>query len=61
MTRRGPSRPFRDRSSEARFRPARDGGPPVDLKPGDDVRVGQVGFTYVDAAALRSFVLRAAG
>lgn len=41
--------------------PARGNGPAVELKPGDDVRVGQVDFTFVDAEGLRSFVLRAGG
>lgn len=41
--------------------PARGNGPAADLKPGDDVRVGQVDFTFVDAEGLRSFVLRAGG
>ena len=41
--------------------PARDNGPPIELKPGDDVRIGQVDFTFLDAAALRSFVLQAGG
>lgn len=41
--------------------PARDAGSPVALKPGDDVRIGRVDFTFVDAPALRSFVLKAAG
>jgi pSer/pThr/pTyr-binding forkhead associated (FHA) protein len=38
--------------------PARGNGPAVELKPGDNVRIGQVEFTFVDAAGLRSFVLR---
>jgi hypothetical protein len=41
--------------------PARGAGPPTRLKPGDTVRVGQVEFTFTDAAGLRSFVLRALG
>jgi hypothetical protein len=41
--------------------PARGNGPAVELKAGDDVRIGQVDFTFVDAAGLRSFVLRAGG
>ena len=41
--------------------PARGAGPPLALKAGDDVRVGQVDFTFVDAAGLRSFVLRSGG
>ena len=41
--------------------PARDNGPAVELKPGDDVRIGLVDFTFLDAAGLRSFVLQAGG
>lgn len=41
--------------------PARGNGPATELKPGDDVRLGQVEFTFVDAEGLRAFVLRAGG
>ena len=41
--------------------PARGNGPAVELKPGDDVRIGQVDFTFIDAEGLRSFALRAGG
>jgi pSer/pThr/pTyr-binding forkhead associated (FHA) protein len=41
--------------------PSRGNGPAAELKPGDDVRLGQVDFTFVDAAGLRSFARRAGG
>jgi len=37
--------------------PAQGQGPAVDLKSGDTVRLGQVEFTYVDAAGLREFAI----
>ena len=40
---------------------ARGAGPPTPLKPGDTVRLGQVEFTFTDAAALREFALQAGG
>ena len=39
----------------------RGAGPPTRLKPGDNVRIGQVEFTFTDARALREFALKAAG
>lgn len=41
--------------------PARGAGPPKPLKPGDTVRLGQVEFTFTDAAGLRAFVLQILG
>jgi hypothetical protein len=41
--------------------PARGAGPPVRLKPGDTVRLGQLETTFTDARALREFVLQAGG
>jgi hypothetical protein len=38
--------------------PGRGAGPPTPLGPGDTVRLGQIEFTFTDAAGLRSFVLR---
>ena len=32
-------------------------GPPIDLKSGDNVRLGRVELTFLDADALREFVL----
>jgi pSer/pThr/pTyr-binding forkhead associated (FHA) protein len=37
--------------------PAQGHGPAVDLKSGDSIRIGQVEFTFVDAAAMREFAL----
>lgn len=37
--------------------PPQGRGPAVDLKSGDSVRLGQVEFTFVDAAAMREFAL----
>lgn len=39
---------------------ARGHGPPSELKPGDNVQLGRVACTFVDAAALRDFVLQTA-
>jgi len=39
---------------------ARGHGPPSELKPGDDVHLGRVACTFVDAKALRHFVLQTA-
>ena len=39
--------------------PTRAGGPATPLKPGDSVRLGRMEFTFVDAAGLQSFVLKA--
>jgi hypothetical protein len=39
---------------------ARGHGPPSQLKPGDDVHLGRVACTFVNAAALRDFVLQTA-
>ena len=39
---------------------ARGNGPPSELKPGDDVHLGRVACTFVDAEALRHFVLQTA-
>lgn len=36
--------------------PAQGSGPPVDLKAGDNVRVGHLEFTFVSGSALRDFV-----
>ena len=36
----------------------RGNGPPSQLKPGDNVRLGRVEFTFTDAAALRDFVIQ---
>jgi hypothetical protein len=41
--------------------PARGNGPPQALRPGDDVRLGQVDLTFVDARGLREFAQKAAG
>ena len=41
--------------------PPRGTGPPTPLKPGDNVRLGQVEFTFTDARALREFVLKMGG
>ena len=41
--------------------PPRGAGPPTPLKPGDNVRLGQVEFTFTDARALREFVLKMGG
>ena len=41
--------------------PGRGAGPPTPLKPGDSVRIGQVDFTFTDAAGLRSFILGVLG
>jgi hypothetical protein len=41
--------------------PARGNGPPLALRPGDDVRLGQVDLTFVDARGLREFAQKAAG
>ncbi len=41
--------------------PPRGTGPPTPLKPGDNVRLGQVEFTFTDARALREFVLQVGG
>lgn len=38
--------------------PTRGTGPPVALKPGDSVRLGQVDFTFLDAGSLRRFALK---
>jgi pSer/pThr/pTyr-binding forkhead associated (FHA) protein len=40
--------------------PARGGGSPSPLKPGDTVRFGQVEFTFTDARALQEYALQAA-
>ena len=37
---------------------ARGHGPPSELKPGDNVRLGRVECTFIDAQALRDFVLQ---
>jgi hypothetical protein len=37
--------------------PPRGAGPPTDLKSGDSVRLGQVEFTFLEAPALRDFLL----
>ena len=37
---------------------ARGQGPPSELKPGDDVRLGRVECTFIDAQVLRDFVLQ---
>jgi hypothetical protein len=37
---------------------SRGQGPPSELKPGDNVRLGRVECTFIDAAALRDFVLQ---
>jgi pSer/pThr/pTyr-binding forkhead associated (FHA) protein len=37
---------------------ARGQGPPSQLKPGDNVRLGRVECTFIDAAALRDFVIQ---
>lgn len=37
---------------------SRGQGPPSELKPGDDVQLGRVACTFVDAQALRQFVLQ---
>jgi pSer/pThr/pTyr-binding forkhead associated (FHA) protein len=37
---------------------ARGHGPPSELKPGDNVRLGRVEFTFVDARSLHEFVLQ---
>jgi hypothetical protein len=37
--------------------PAQGAGPPVDLKSGDNLRLGQVDLTFLDVDALRKFVL----
>ena len=37
---------------------ARGHGPPSELKPGDNVRLGRVEFTFVDARSLQEFVLK---
>lgn len=39
---------------------ARGHGPPAELKPGDNVQLGRVACTFVDAAALRDFALQSA-
>ena len=39
---------------------ARGHGPPAELKPGHDVHLGRVACTFVDAEALRHFVLQTA-
>lgn len=39
--------------------PSRGAGDPSPIKPGDTVRLGQVQFTFTDAAALRDFSLQA--
>ena len=36
----------------------RGNGPPSQLKPGDNVRLGRVEFTFTDAAALQDFVVQ---
>jgi pSer/pThr/pTyr-binding forkhead associated (FHA) protein len=41
--------------------PAQGNGPPVDLKTGDTLRLGQVEFTFLDSNALREFVLAIEG
>jgi hypothetical protein len=41
--------------------PPRGAGPPTRLKPGDTVKIGQVEFTFTDAASLQEFVRKAAG
>lgn len=38
--------------------PRQGHGPPAELSPGDDVRLGQVELTFLDSAALVSFALR---
>jgi len=40
--------------------PARGAGPPAALRPGTTVRLGQVEFTFTDAAGLHSFAGKAA-
>ena len=37
---------------------ARGQGPPTEVKPGDNVRLGRVECTFIDASALRDFVLQ---
>jgi hypothetical protein len=37
--------------------PAKDHGPPTSLKRGDTLRLGQVEFTFLDAAGMRGFAL----
>ncbi len=37
--------------------PRQGSGPPMDLKSGDNVRLGRVELTFLDADALREFVL----
>ena len=37
---------------------ARGQGPPTEVKPGDNVRLGRVECTFIDAPALRDFVLQ---
>jgi pSer/pThr/pTyr-binding forkhead associated (FHA) protein len=39
---------------------ARGSGPPTEIKAGDNVRVGQLEFTFVDAVGLRAFALQSA-
>ena len=38
--------------------PPKGAGAPVDLKTGDSVRLGQMEFTFLEAEALREFVLK---
>ena len=38
--------------------PRQGHGPPVELSPGDDVRLGQVELTFLDSEALVSFAVR---
>ena len=40
--------------------PARGVGPATPVKPGDNVKLGQVQLTFTDATALRDFTLQAA-
>lgn len=48
-------------SRNGRSVPARGSGPAQPLAPGDTVRLGQVEFTFTDAAGLRGFLLQALG
>ena len=48
-------------SVNGRSVPSRGPGPAEPLNPGDTVRLGQVEFTFTDAAGLRSFVQKALG
>ena len=41
--------------------PPRGAGEPVQLKPGDLIKFGQLDFTFTDASALRDFALKLRG